>query len=211
MAMFAMWFQESDAISSYAKYVTVFIGLVAVAMAAQAIVVIVVALKASKTLKELNATATEVKGKALPLIDAAMEMSRETHALLVEYKPKLQTITDHLVNASALLAETSTIVKNSAQQFDKTITDANLRTQRQVARVDQMINAALNTTTEVVETINHGIKVPAQKIAGIASNLWYGLEGIMDRVKSKTGFAAENGPARPPVPPAATSAQRTRW
>jgi hypothetical protein len=36
-----------------------------------------------------------------------------------------------------------------------------------------------------VETVSNSIRVPAQKIAGIASQLRYGLEGIYAKVRSR--------------------------
>ena len=181
MAILAVWFQETDAISSgNAKLLMVFIGLVAVSMVVQAIVLSVVALRASKTIKELKETTEELKGKLLPLIDSAMELGQSADELLRYTSPKVKVISDNLL-------ETSKVVRASAQQLDKTITDVNLRTQRQVAGVDGMVTAALTTTQEIVETIQEGIRVPAKKIALVATQLKLTIEGIVARVKSKAG------------------------
>lgn len=186
MTMLAMWFQESYTFSSgNAKLLIAFIALVAISMFVQAVVTIAVALKAAKAMKDLAATADEFKTKALPLIDAAMDMGHTAHTLLHDTAPKVRLITDNLL-------ETSNVVRHTAQEFDKTLADANLRTQRQVARVDGMVTAALTTTAEVTESIANGIRVPVQKMVVIATQAKYVLEGIFARVKSmaaKSPFA----------------------
>jgi D-ribose pyranose/furanose isomerase RbsD len=185
MATLAMWFQETVNSGNGRLWIVFFIGLVAVSMAVLSIVVISVAIKVATTMKELGATAVEFKVKLLPLIDSAMEVSVASHVLLKDAAPKVKAITANLERASEMLVETSGVVRASAQQFDLTIADANMRTQRQVARIDDMVTAVLTTTTEIVETVSNGIRVPAQKIAGIATQLRYGIEGIYAKVKSR--------------------------
>jgi hypothetical protein len=181
-----MWFQETYTFSSgNAKLLIVFIALVAVSMVVQAVVTIAVTVKAGKAVKEMAQTAEEFKTRLLPLIETATDVSRMGQSLLHETGPKVRLIAENLV-------ETTTIVRGSAQQFDKTIADANLRAQHQVARVDGIITAALTTTVEVAETIQQGVRAPVQKISVIATQLKYGLEGILAKVKSmaaKSPFA----------------------
>jgi methyl-accepting chemotaxis protein len=186
MAMLAMWFQETYVFSSgNAKLLMVFIGMVAVSMVVQAIVMVVLAARTTGLVKGMSASVEEVKAKLLPLIDTAKDVGQSAQELLQQTKPKVNVITDNLVKASDVLLETSNVVRASAEQFDLTIADANVRAQRQVARIDGMVTAVLATTTEVVETVSNSIRVPAQKIAGIASQLRYGLEGIYAKVKSR--------------------------
>ncbi len=187
-----MWLQESYTFSSgNAKLLMVFIGMVAVSLLIQGIAVIVLAAMTAGMIKGVSATVDELKAKALPLIDSATDISQSAQDLLEQTKPRVNAITDNLVMASEMLVETTGVVRASAQQFDLTIADANIRTQRQIARIDDMVTAVLTTTTEIVETVANGIRVPAQKIAGIATQLRYGIEGIYAKVKSRV----------PPGPP----------
>jgi hypothetical protein len=172
----AMWFQQSD-LASTNHLIMIFIGLVAVAMAVMAIAVVVIAIAASKAMKGLNATVVELKGKMLPLIDSATEISKTARGVLDEAAPKIKVIGDNLV-------KTSDVARGAVEKMDVTLTDANLRTQRQVARVDGMVSAALTTTAEVAETIANGIKGPAQKIAAILTQAKCAAEGLMEKVKS---------------------------
>ena len=69
MAMLAMWFQETDVVSTLnTKLLVTFLGVVALAMAALAIALIVLAAKSVKAIKGLVETVDELKEKALPLI-----------------------------------------------------------------------------------------------------------------------------------------------
>jgi hypothetical protein len=84
------------------------------------------------------------------------------------------------------LVETSDLVRGTAQHFERTLADANLRTQRQMARVDGMVSAALTATVEIVETVSNGIRVPVQKIAAMAGHAKLLAEGLLAKVKSFT-------------------------
>jgi uncharacterized protein YoxC len=183
---FAMWVLQSD-LASTNRLIMIFIGLVAVAMAVMAIAMIVIAITASKAIKGMNATVEELKGKVLPLIDSATEISKTSQALLNDSAPKVKHITDNLVTASDTLAETSKSARAVVAQFDATLTDVNLRTQRQVARVDGMVTAALTTTAEVAEAIGNGIRGPAQKIGAMLTQARFAVEGLLAKIKSMAG------------------------
>ena len=194
----AMWLQESDAASTrHLAFILVLI--IAVAMAGMAIVLVLFSLKAMKAIKEVTATADEIKGKVLPLLHEITEFTKSGRELLDEAAPKVKHITESLVRTTDTLAETSLIAKSAVQKIEVTVSDANVRTQKQVARVDGMVTTALNTTAEVVEAINTGIRVPAQKIAAMATQAKFAVEGLLEKIKSMTGgmpFGAKKDPNR---------------
>jgi len=194
----AMWLQESDAASTR-HLVFILVLIIAVAMAGMAIVLVLFSLKAMKAIKEVTATAEELKAKVLPLLHEVTEFTKSGRELLDEAAPKVKHITESLVRTTDTLAETSLIAKSAVQKIEVTVSDANMRTQRQVARVDGMVTTALNTTAEVVEAINTGIRVPAQKIAVMATQAKFAVEGLLDKIKSMTGgmpFGAKKDPNR---------------
>jgi hypothetical protein len=77
------------------------------------------------------------------------------------------------------------------QQFDTTIIDINMRTQRQVARVDGMVTSALTATVEAVETISRGLRIPTQKIVAAAGQAKLFAEGLLARVRSAANARAD--------------------
>ena len=186
MAMLAMWLQDTDALSAVdTKLLLVFVGLVALALLVQAIALIVLAAKSVKAIKGLAESVDELKQKALPLIDSATEISRSAQSMVSETAPKMRAIADNLV-------ETSDLVRGTAKHFEETLADANLRTHRQVARLDEMVCSALTATVVMVETIGNGIRVPAQKIAALAGQAKHFAEGLLARIRSSAGSRASS-------------------
>jgi len=193
MAIVAMWFQaaaettapaganlpgstSATSMMSDQNLMLIFVGLVALALVVQAIVMIAFSVKAGKAMKEMMETVEDFKGQITPLIESATEISETTGKILRETAPKVKIIADNLM-------ETSDLVRGSAERFDTTITDVNIRAQQQIARLDTMVTAALATTVQIAETIQHGIEVPARKIAAMASQARTVFEGIRARVK----------------------------
>jgi uncharacterized protein YoxC len=179
---FAMWLQEPD-LGSTNHLIMIFIGLVAVAMTVMAIALIVVAVTAAKAIKGMMTRADELTEKVLPLLDSAAEISKTGQELLRDTAPKVKHITDTLVEASDALSETSKAARSAVQQFDTTIADVNMRTQRQVARVDGMVTSALTATVEAVETVSRGLRVPTQKIMAAAGQAKLFAEGLFAKIR----------------------------
>ena len=209
---FAMWLQESD-LAGTNRLIMIFIGMIALAVLGMAIVMMVIAVKALKTVKEFGVTAEEFKKKLLPLVDELTGFSKSGRQLLEDSAPKLKVIAENLVKTSDTLVEASKVARSAVQHIDATISDANMRTQRQVARVDGMFTTALDTTSEVVETINHGIRVPAQKIAAMAGQAKVVLEGLLARAKAMGAnlpFGSRKESYRPYRPGPVDSTSETR-
>jgi methyl-accepting chemotaxis protein len=181
-----------------------FMGVLAISVAVLTLLIViggaVVAAQVLKAVKKVTTIATDLQAKANPIIQEVAVISRHTREVLEDAKPKIATITDNLARTSATLSETAVTTKATVEKLQATVTDANARTQRQVARVDGMVSAALNTTAEVVESINHGIRVPAQKIAQAATQARIVAEGLIDRIKSMAGnmpFGGNKQTSRP--------------
>jgi len=184
MTMLAMWFQGAGAISSVDSKLLIILALIALAMVSQAMVMVAVAIKSAATIKALSEAMEELRDRALPLMASVTELTARTNAMVQDASPKVKTITDNLLEASE-------VVRSSAQKIDETVDDVNLRTQRQVARVDGMVTATLAATAELAETIVEGIRVPAQKIALAATQAKAIVEGLVGRAKTMgAGFMA---------------------
>jgi Mg2+/Co2+ transporter CorB len=165
-----------------------FVGMVAVAMATQALVFLVAAIAATKARNRLIAIAEEVRLKTLPVIDGTLDMVQDL-------RPKLKVIADNLV-------ETSHVVRDKAQEFDSTVTEVNQKTRAQAARVDHMVTSVLDTTSNIASTIQKGVQVPVTQFSGLMNGLKAGLETLMGRGKSApprhhdTTIPFERGAAR---------------
>jgi methyl-accepting chemotaxis protein len=196
MTFLAMWFQDSDMASSLHTMST-FMGVLAISVALLTLLIIiggaVIAAKLMGAVNKVTSIATDLHTKANPIIQEVAAISKHTREVLEDAKPKIATITDNLAKTSATVSEAAVTAKSTVEKVQQTVVDANSRTQRQVARVDGMVSAALNTTAEVVESINHGIKVPAQKIAQAATQARVVVEGLLDRIKGMAGSTPFGG------------------
>ncbi len=191
----AMWLQQAELVQTN-RLIMIFIGLIAAAFVLLVIALIVVAVKVVGVAKNLSATADELKAKVLPLLDVAKEIGASGRDILEDAKPKVKVITANFVETTETLKATTRTAKSVVEHCDATIADANLRAQKQVARVDGMVTAALTTTAEVVEAIGEGLKVPAQRIAVLAGQARSLAESFIAKVRARRAAAEE--PVEPP-------------
>jgi uncharacterized protein YoxC len=170
-----MWLQDADMISSgNSKLLMIFVGLVALAMIVQAIALVAIAIGAAKARKHVMGIVDEVRAKALPAITG-------TENFLRDYAPKLMTLAENLV-------ETSNIVRNKAVEFDATLSDVNNKTRAQAARANDIATSVLTGTAEIVNTIQHGIRVPVREFNGWMNGLKAGLDVLIGRTKRYDGY-----------------------
>jgi hypothetical protein len=179
IVMSAMWLQDPDSLSSgNSRLLMVFVGMVAVALIVQAIALIAMAVGAAKARKRGLEMVEELRTKMMPILD-------NTHGFIQDTAPKVKIITENFV-------ETSHVIRSKAQEFDVTASDLNAKTRAQAARVDGIVTSALNTTTDVAETIQRGIKLPLREVSGILNGVKAGLDVLVGRVKGP-GSGRSNG------------------
>jgi hypothetical protein len=172
-----MWLQDPDSLSSgNSRLLMIFVAMVAIAMVAQAIALIVMAVGAGKARKRGLEIAQEVRDKMMPVIDG-------THDLIRDNAPKIKVITENFVEASH-------IIREKAREFDVTASDLNAKTRAQAARVDGMVTSVLDTTAELKDSIQRGIKIPVREVTGLVNGLKAGLDVLVGRAKGfgSTGF-----------------------
>jgi pyridoxal/pyridoxine/pyridoxamine kinase len=173
-SMAGMWMEDPGSLSSgNSRLLMIFVGLVALAMVIQAVIVAVMAIGAARTQKRLLSLMTELHGKAMPVIDS-------TEAIIRDTIPKVKIITENLV-------ETSHMVRAKAQQFDATMTDANVRTRMQVARVDGMVTTALNRTSALADVIHESIRGPVKQVAGLINGVKAGVDVLLSKANGHRG------------------------
>ncbi len=97
----------------------------------------------------------------------------------------------------------------TADEINRTVKDANKRTQAQVARVDGMVNEALESVHNVSRTVQEGVRKPVQQVAGIVAALKRGVETLVERspFKRHVHTAAEEYATAYDTPPPAERAR----
>ena len=195
MVFSAVWLQAFETLSSYTMWLTIFVGILALALLLQAIFVAIFLGKVTTLITDLKRSFDETKGKALPLMADVKEIAQSTQVILRDLTPKIKVVSENVVETSHTVraaAETvrQTIdsvrgtVQDTTEKAAVTFADANVRAQKQVARVDGMVASTLAATAEIGQTIYHGIRVPARKIAEITTQSKHMLETLIDRAKA---------------------------
>jgi hypothetical protein len=185
MWMMAAWQGlQNDSISAgNTRLLMIFVGIVALSMFVQAVVVIVAAIGATKTQKRVLLIAEELRARATPLIDKAIPIIDKAETLVEVTLPKIQRISDNLV-------ETSEIVRAKAKEFDTTLTDVNVKTRAQVARVDGMVSTALTATGALAEMVHKGIRTPLVEVSGLVNGFKAGIDVLFSKSKQKVKSVA---------------------
>jgi methyl-accepting chemotaxis protein len=174
IVMSGMWLQDAGSLSSgNSRWLVIFVGVIAGALIAQAIVVAVVALGALKAGKRALDIVDEMRTKLMPMVES-------THEMLQDARPKVKIITENLV-------ETSHVVRSKAAEFDATATDWNSKARAQAARVDGMMTGVLNTTSEISQSLQKALKVPVREFTGLMNGFKAGVEVLVGRAKGYGG------------------------
>lgn len=181
-----LWLQDpGTAPSGNSTLMLVFVGLVALAMVTQAIVIVVLATGLMKAQKRIMGIIDEFKKKAMPLIDNAQDIMRDTI-------PKVKVITTNVV-------ETSYMVRDKVQEFEatlsdvnQTVSDANRKTRGQISRVDGMVSSALQATSDLASTIHDGIRMPVKQVEGVIAGFKSGLNILLSQSKGYAGYRRRN-------------------
>ncbi len=203
--MAGMWLQDGGLISTDTRLLTIFVGLVALAMLIQAIVVLALGFAAMKAQKKLLAVVDDLKKKAMPVIASAENIVREA-------TPKVKVVVENVVETSHMVRnkvhdieitveQANTMVRTKIGEFEATLAganqkfkeatdtfgDVNTKTRGQISRVDGMITSALKATSDLGTTINQGIQAPVRQVAGIATGVKTGIDTLLKKFKVMSG------------------------
>ncbi|HTV08481.1 MAG TPA: hypothetical protein VMD97_05500 [Candidatus Aquilonibacter sp.] len=105
----------------------------------------------------------------------------KTHALIEELGPKVTTITKNVEQISYTVRGKVDEFAATADEINRTVKDANKRTQAQVVRVDGIVNEAMQTAQQVSRTVQEGVRKPVLQIAGIVAAVKKGIETWVER------------------------------
>ena len=151
----------------------VFIAVTAAAVVLQACVLVALYFAVRKSSTKMEAIAEEVKTKALPTLEL-------TQATLTELRPKLQVISDHLM-------ETTTIVRNEVERVDATVSDATDRARLQIIRADEMLTRTLDRVEQTSDLVSKTVVSPVRQVSGIIQGVTAGLEFFLSHRGRKNG------------------------
>jgi hypothetical protein len=188
--------QDDGALLRNIHWMTIFVGIVAVAVVVGFLGMCVAGIQLLRLMVKAEQLAERLEGKFSPMID-------KTHALVEELGPKIRTITTNTEQISYTVRSKVEEFSVTADELNRTVKDANKRTQAQVARVDGLVNEALYSAQHVSRTVQDSVRKPVQQIAGIIAGVKKGVETWVDRspFKRHVPTAEEYRPYDTPPPP----------
>lgn len=124
--------------------------------------------------KRGEALLAEAKVKFTPFVDKAQE-------IMEDLTPKIRSVTDDVQSISKTVRAKVEEVGQTVSQINLTVQDTNAKTKAQVARVDGIVTGAMNTTHDVSQKIQAGIKYPVNQVAGLIAGIKTGLETLAKR------------------------------
>ena len=152
--------------------VYIFVIVAAAAIIIQAGILFGLFLAFRKTTQRVEAIASNVESKAIPLLDSAK-------TILDENGPRLKEITQNL-------SETTSTLKTQMTRVDATLNDVLDRTRLQVIRVDDMVSRTMDKVEETTEMLQHTVVSPVKKLTGIMQGLSVRLGAYIQRRRKAT-------------------------
>jgi hypothetical protein len=154
----------------------VFIGVTALAVLIQAGMLTGMYLALRKNSAQVEALTSEVRVKALPLVE-------QVQSMLGELRPRIETA---MGNAS----ESSTLVRAQIQRIDATLNDVLDRTRLQVMRADELMTRTFDQVEDTTETVHRAVVSPVRQLSGLVAGLTAGLDFLMGARRNRDGSHA---------------------
>ncbi len=167
---------------------------IALAFLVIALAVVVLVWELLKTRNKVMAIVTDLHGRSIPIIE-------KTTGLVNDLTPKVQDITANVQHISF-------VARNKVEEFEPTISaanltvkDANAKTHEQIVRVNEMITNVLNSTTEIVDRVDAGIKAPFREASGVWAGVKAGVDTLVNgRRPARHAAPRPDAPVRPITP-----------
>jgi hypothetical protein len=140
----------------------VFIALTAFAVVIQAGILVALYFAVRKSTAQMEELATQVTTKALPTLETAQGM-------LVELRPKIETLAENA-------AESSTLLRGQLERVDSTLSDVLDRTRLQVIRADELLNRTMDKVEETTEVVHKTVVSPLRQVSGLMNAISTGVE-----------------------------------
>jgi methyl-accepting chemotaxis protein len=185
--------------------------IVVVLLLALAIGGLVIYSKVNKLVKAADAKAQPLIAQAAPLIGKTREIAGHVNEIVGDLKPKIAAVSSDLQPKIAAVTSdlqpkiaqisgdvqhianlfrskvdeaghTLTSLNQTVQGYNQTAQDVNQKAKGQVARVNEMVSDALTTTQHVSQQIQHGIRVPIEKVASWVTAARLGIENLAEKL-----------------------------
>jgi len=148
--------------------------IIAVALVLQAVGVIAAGVFAMKILTKVESLTDMVEKRAMPIVD-------KVNVIVTDLQPKIQSVSTNVEEISYTVRAKTDEIGATVTSIKETVDDINAKTRVHVDHADRMVTNALNTTHEVSEKVQRGIKAPINQVAGLFAGLKAGVETLAER------------------------------
>lgn len=159
--------------------------------------VVAVMVVVGKVKKQVNALTKTVEAKAMPLVAQGQDIAGKVQEIIADLKPKIASVSSDVTHISSVVKNKVDEAGQTFTQVNSTVQDVNVKSKAQVARVNGMVSEALTTTEQISRSIQHGIQVPIQKIAGWVAAAKSGIETLSERIPFLHHVAPPMRPSQP--------------
>jgi len=193
--MMAIW-QSSDSMGGNSHLLMVLLILITFVIVVQAVVIISATLGARKTQQKLMEVAEELRTSALPFLSEARNVFAKSSELIDDVGPAVRKISLNAELASSNIVAASETLKNKVRELDDLATEVQGRTRNQVRRVDSMVTGTLDAAGQIGSSIHRSIMIPVREIAAVVNGLKAGIDSLVGRAKSFSGYPVGKTPSR---------------
>ena len=157
------------------------IAVTSVAVVVQMCVLIAMFGAMKRSSQRLEAVASLVEAKAVPLLETAQKT-------LDEYRPKVELLLSNL-------ADTSATVKAELARVEGAVNDVIDRSRLQVIRVDDLLSRTLDKVEDTTELVHQSVAAPVRQASGVIQGISVGLSMLFQ--KGNDNSRRKNGPGVP--------------
>jgi len=170
----ALYLFQDDVSRHDTHLLMIFVGLIALALALQALGFLIAGVFAAKLLYSITGIATELHKRTGPIIDKSTQV-------LNDLAPKVQSMTENVEQITyAVRSKTDDLVA-TVGQVNQTVQEANSRARAQMARADGILTEALTATEDISHTIQDSIRAPVRQLVGVIAGIKAAIDKLIER------------------------------
>ncbi len=140
---------------------TIFVAVTAIAVVIQMGLLLSMYILFKKRTARLFDLANRLESEALPVV-------QNIRSLLIESRPKIETIVDSLSSSTQ-------VVKAQIERLDTTVTDIVDRTRLQVIRADELVTRTMDRVEETTDMVHHTVMSPVRQLSAVMTGVMAGI------------------------------------
>ena len=170
----AMFLFQDDVSRHDAHLLMIFVGLIALALALQALGFLIAGVFAARLLYSITGIAKELHQRTGPIIDKSTQV-------LNDIAPKIQSLTENVEQISYAVRSKTDEVGATVSQVNQTVQETNNRARVHLSRADGILTDALTATEDMSHTIQDSIRAPVRQLVGVIAGIKAAIDKLIER------------------------------